>query len=99
MNKITFVLLTVVVTLFTGFLGLIPMLIIGFNMFGESKAKTEKPKKKYLVHKWQVVAITIIFGLGTFYQESLAGAMVNGMLAAYVYYWADKRFKRNIEGQ
>ena len=51
MNKITFVLLTVVVTLFTGFLGLIPMLIIGFNMFGESKAKTEKPKKKYLVHK------------------------------------------------
>ena len=66
MNKITFALLTVIVTLFTGFLGLIPMLIIGFNMFGGSKAKTEKPKKKYLVHKWQVVAITIIFGLGTF---------------------------------
>ena len=99
MNKITFILLTVVVTLFTGFLGLLPMLIIGFNMFGESKAKTEKSKKKYLVHKWQVVAITIIFGIGTFYQESLAGAMVNGMLAAYVYYWADKRYKRNVVGQ
>ena len=42
MNKITFVLLTVVVTLFTGFLGLIPMLIIGFNMFGENKAKNKK---------------------------------------------------------
>ena len=99
MNKITFVFLTVIVTLFTGFLGLVPMLIIGFNMFGESKVKTEKPKKKYLVHKWQVVALTIISGLGTFYQESLAGAMVNGMLAAYVYYWADKRYKRNVEGQ
>ena len=99
MNKITFVLLTMVVTLFTGFLGLIPMMLIGFNMFGESKAKTEKPKKKWLIYKWQVVAITIIFGLGTFYQESLAGAMVNGMLAAYVYYWADKRYKRNVEGQ
>ncbi len=99
MNKITFVLLTIVVTLFTGFLGLIPMLVIGFNMFSESKVKTEKPKKKYLVHKWQVVAITIIFGIGAFYQESLAGAMVNGMLAAYIYYWADKRYKRNVEGQ
>ena len=54
MNKITFVLLTVIVTLFTGFLGLIPMLIIGFNMFGEKKVKTEKPKKKWLVHKWLV---------------------------------------------
>lgn len=96
MNKITFVLLTVIVTLFTGVLGLIPMLIIGFNMFGEKKVK---PKKKWLVHKWQVVAITIIFGLGTFYQESLAGAMVNGMLAAYVYYWANERYKRNVEGQ
>ena len=96
MNKITFVLLTVIVTLFTGFLGLIPMLIIGFNMFGEKKVKT---KKKWLIHKWQVVAITIVFGLGTFYQESLVGAMVNGMLAAYVYYWANERYKRNIEGQ
>ena len=96
MNKITFVLLTVIVTLFTGFLGLIPMLIIGFNMFREKKVKT---KKKWLIHKWQVVVITIIFGLGTFYQESLAGAMVNGMLAAYVYYWANERYKRNVEGQ
>lgn len=96
MNKITFVLLTVIVTLFTGFLGLIPMLVIGFNMFGEKNVKT---KKKWLVHKWQVVVITIVFGLGTFYQESLVGAMVNGMLAAYVYYWADKRCKRNVEGQ
>lgn len=48
MNKITFVLLTIVVTLFTGFLGLIPMLVIGFNRYVLSRNFNRRDGKRYV---------------------------------------------------
>jgi cadmium resistance protein CadD (predicted permease) len=95
MNKITFVILTVVVTFFTGFLGLIPMLIIGFNMYGKPKEK--KAKKPLITKKWHVWVFTCCVGAATFAQTDLASAMVNGGLAGFVYWWTNERYKKNTQ--
>lgn len=99
MNKITFVILTLVVTFLTGFLGLIPMLIIGFNMFGsEGKTKEKKEKKPKITKEWHVFALTAITIPGfisSFAEGDIMSGIIGIVITIAVFYFTSKRLQEN----
>ena len=99
MNKITFVILTLVVTFLTGFLGLIPMLIIGFNIFSsEGKTKEKKEKKPRITKDWHVFALTAITVPGfisSFAEGDLMAGIIGILITVAVLYFTSKRLQEN----